>query len=128
MDEIKRVEGEIEESTVKKELEKIKQTIPEEWWEKMNGEKGGGEEEGTKVMMKDTGIPFNVCILKQFYTFFRDKAFIKPRANSYWKNIFTGLEEEKIWRNVRATLKCPLLENFDYLLAHNCIFNEMRLF
>src|SRR4029434_5253096 len=115
MDEIERVEGEIEESTVKKELEKIKQTIPEEWWEKMNGEKGGGEEEGTKVMMKDTGIPFNVCALKQLYNIFRDKAFIKPRANAYWGKMFMNIKEEEIWGNIRSALKCPLLENLDYL-------------
>ena len=128
MDEIERVEGEIDEGTVKKELEKIKQTIPEEWWEKMKGGKGGGEGEGAKVMMKDTGIPFNVCALKQLYNIFRDKAFIKPRANAYWGKMFMNIKEEEIWGNIRSALKCPLLENFDYLLAHNCIFNEMRLF
>ncbi len=37
------------------------------------------------------------------------------------------METIKIWQNLRVWWKSQILENFDYILRHNCLLSEMRL-
>ncbi len=41
--------------------------------------------------------------------------------------IIPNMETIKIWQNLRVWWKSPILENFDYILRHNCLLSEMRL-
>lgn len=63
----------------------------------------------------------------EFYLFFRDRVFIKPVANKYWKERYEMIDEKIIWKNRRMKYVDPTLENFNFLQRHNSILTEMRL-
>lgn len=128
VDEITREQEDYAVSNIKKELEQILQAIPEEWKKTIQSNNGEEWEEGVQVLGKDGEGAFQELVLKNFYAYFKKKAFIAPTSNKYWLGMIANLKTEEIWKNIRQTLKCPLLENFDFLLGHNCISNEMRLF
>ncbi len=70
---------------------------------------------------------FNDLKLKCFYYCLCKDVFTKPKAENYWQRIYPNMETKKIWQNLRSWWKSPILENFDYLLRHNCLLTEMRL-
>lgn len=115
--------------TIKNKYEKLKESIPKEWFEKLDDTRNINEEEVWNVFVKVNGenVPFTSLVLRNFYDLFCKEAFLKPKAEEYWKRIYPNIEIEKIWKNVRMSWKSPELENFDYLLRHNCMYTEMRL-
>lgn len=86
-------------------------TCPEVHWETETGEK----------------VDFITLNIRRIYKWFRDRVFVQPAANKYWKERFGELTHADIWGNIRWKYMDPLLEDFTFLQRHNCLLSEMRL-
>lgn len=93
--------------------------IPKDWIKRINEqEQIDGKIEYSKVFLKkEKGemVCFNEGNLIEIYGYFREIAFVKPIANSYWTQRYQALNEKNIWRNVRLKYMEPVLENFNYM-------------
>lgn len=115
---------------IKINYEKLKTAIPVEWIEKIERNVSENKSDKFEVFLKikEDNVNFDAGVLKTFYLLFCKDVFVEPRANEYWGKMFDILDVREIWKNVRMNFRSPVLENFDFLLRHNCILNEMRLF
>lgn len=115
---------------IKINYEKIKTAIPVELIDKIerNESENKNDKIGFFLRIQEENVNFDECVLKTFYLLFCNDVFVEPRANEYWGKLFNILDVREIWKNVRMNFRSPVLENFDFLLRHNCILNEMRLF
>lgn len=127
VDDLKEVKNDYGVDKIKKDLDIVMCAIPMQWKAEIQ-KKNEIKKESFEISFKDGDSVFELCVLKQFYLFFRKLAFIQPVSNIYWSRVFENVCKEEIWGNIRQSLKCPLLENFDFMLCHNCVSNEMRLF
>ncbi len=109
--------------------EKVKEIIPKEWINILEGDTENMENDRMVVSVKinNKQHAFNDLKLKCFYYCLCKDVFTKPKAENYWQRIYPNMETKKIWQNLRSWWKSPILENFDYLLRHNCLLTEMRL-
>lgn len=113
-----------------RQYEDLKKAIPKDWIERIENYESGEEDELPEVFFKRSNgekVNFNLCKVRNFYSVFRSMAFTKPVALSYWKERYDELNENEFWGNVRLKYMEPILENFNYLLRHNCMLTEMRL-
>ncbi len=113
-----------------RQYEDLKKAIPKDWIERIENYESGEEDELPEVFFKRSNgekVNFNLCKVRNFYSVFRSMAFTKPVALSYWKERYYELNENEFWGNVRLKYMEPILENFNYLLRHNCMLTEMRL-
>lgn len=115
--------------TIENLYKNLKEAIPVNWIKDINIYENGNESDKPEVfcIKGDTNVPLNSCVLRTFYSFFQNDVFEEPKANAYWKRLYPHLDVKDIWATVRMTFKSPMLENFDFLLRHNCILSEMRL-
>ncbi|MGL4357079.1 MAG: hypothetical protein ACRCSY_00005, partial [Cetobacterium sp.] len=112
---------------IKEQYCKIKEAVPVEWIKSIDEKVKANEKPEVFLKRKDETISFNACILKMFYGCLCNAAFERPKSIEYWEKLFKNFDASNIWRNVRMNLKSPMLENFDYLLRHNCIKTDMVL-
>lgn len=80
--------------------------------------------------MDEDKISINDCPIKMFYTCLCNTEknlyfFKKPKSREFWEKLFKNFDTSNIWKNVRSILKSPALENFDFMLRHNCIMTEI---
>lgn len=70
---------------------------------------------------------FNHLKLRLFYACLCKDVFKKPKAEEYWHRLYPNIVTKVLWQTLRSWWKSPILENFDYMLRHNCLWSEMRL-
>ena len=110
-------------------MEKIKNGMPREWKSMIENESGpsvGGEvemyvKEGEK----------RVCVLsmktKTIYECLRGKEGKRPAGEKVWEKVMgeSDMDVRKIWMNLRVKWNNVECENFDFLLRHNRVFNNL---
>lgn len=129
MDAIFEIERNVTKGTLTKQFDELKKAIPKGWVERIEkNEKDENEGMPELYFKKKNGENkcFFECKVKDFYLVFRETAFVKPVANSYWKERY-DVDEIDIWKNVGMKYMDPILEDFNFLLRHNGILTEMRL-
>lgn len=116
-------------TVLENQFKKLKEVIPKEWINILEDKTQTNCKDGMVVAYKinDKQYDFKDGILKMFYSCLCKDVFITPKAGEYWQRIFPSVEKNNIWQNLRAWWKSPILENFDYILRHNCLLSEMRL-
>lgn len=114
---------------IEEQYTKLKLALPEHWIKNIEDNEKETKNEKPKVFLKagDDKIVFNDCVIKMFYTCLSKTVFVKPKAIEYWEKLFDNFDASNIWKNVRLNFKSPVLENFDFLLRHNCVMTEMIL-
>lgn len=127
VDDLTGIRADYRSDTIQQDLDTLLSALPAEWREAIDGADGPGGDT-VDIVFKDGRGVFGLSTLKHFYIIFRDLVFVEPVANSYWSRVFQDVSKTDVWGTLRPSLKCPLLDNFDFLLRHNCISNEMRLF
>lgn len=112
-------------STLKAQFGMVKRALPVDWVHKINNlDDSIVEYVELGVYMereKDRMVEFLKVKTEVIYGFFKNKAFQEPVANRY-------ITEEDIWRNGGGKYIEPTLKNFTYIMRHNCLLTEMRLF
>lgn len=130
VDTVSEIEGNVGKGTLVKQFDELKKAIPKEWVEMIDKNEETEKRDMPELYFKKKNgenVPFMVCKVKDFYFVFREMAFKKPVANNYWKERYDDLNENEIWRKVGMKYMEPIVENFNFLLRHNCILTEMRL-
>jgi len=103
-------------TVLEKQYKQIKEVIPKEWINVLEGTEGTVCNDGRMIDFKsnDKQHAFKDGILKMFYSCLCKDVFITPRAEGYWQRLYPSMEIKKTWQNIRAWWKSPILENFDF--------------
>jgi len=129
VDEVKGREMVMGAGTAERVMESIKEGMPSEWRRLIEGEiEGGGRSECEVTMhMGEGGKMCEVGKLKAnaIYRSLAKGKVRRPAAEKVWVRVINGLEVEGIWGNLRVKGNSVECEDFDYLLRHNRIFNNL---
>lgn len=110
-------------------MEKIKNGMPREWKSMIENESGSSE--GGEVEMYVEEGEKRVCVLsmktKTIYECLRGKEGKRPAGEKVWEKVMreSDMDMRKIWMNLRVKWNNVECENFDFLLRHNRVFNNL---
>jgi len=127
VDEVRGNGGEMWMGTAEGLMERIKNGMPEEW-RRMIATEVMGNDEGD-VEMK-VGVGGGIANLKDIttrivYQCLRAKVPRRPAGEEVWGRVLPDMDGKRIWLNLRVKWNSIECENFDFLLRHNRVFNNL---
>lgn len=108
-------------------MDKIKGGMPKEWMEMIGRENGVDEEGEIELHIEDSEKMVNLMNAKTrvLYKCLRGRDVRRPAAEKVWSRVMKDMEVKRIWTNLRVKWNSSECENFDFLLRHNRVFNNL---
>lgn len=127
IDTLEEIEDVDDKEKIEDQYKKLRLALPDHWIKTIEENEKETENRKIKVFLKmdEDKISINDCPIKMFYTCLCNTVFKKPKSREFWEKLFENFDTSNIWKNVRSILKSPALENFDFMLRHNCIMTEI---
>lgn len=108
-------------------LSKIKSGVPKGWMEIIECEiveKGMNEIE-MYVGVEGKGISIVNMKTSLLYKVLKGKKVRRPASERVWEEVVGRVDVGRIWKSLRVKWNCIECENFDFMLRHNRIFNNL---
>ncbi|XP_034534665.1 uncharacterized protein LOC117809082 [Notolabrus celidotus] len=108
-------------------MEKIKEGMPNEWVRLVESEAGVTERGEVEMYVGEGERRVSLTSVKTrvVYKCLRVKEVRRPAAEKVWERVVNDVRVEQIWKNLRVKWNCHECENFDFLLRHNRVFNNL---
>lgn len=108
-------------------MEKIKEGMPKEWMAMIERENEADEERDIEVYVGEGERSMKLTSVKTrvLYKCLGKKDVRRPAAEKVWERVMNEMDVRGIWKNLRVKWNSSECENFDFLLRHNRIFNNL---
>ncbi|CAK6968746.1 uncharacterized protein LOC117809082 [Scomber scombrus] len=108
-------------------MDKIKGGMPKEWMEMIERENVVGEEGEIELYVGESEKRMNLMSVKTrvLYKCLRGRDVRRPAAEKVWMRVMNDMDVKRIWMNLRVKWNSSECENFDFLLRHNRVFNNL---
>ncbi|KAL7375280.1 hypothetical protein ABVT39_014699 [Epinephelus coioides] len=108
-------------------MEKIKEGMPKEWMGMIESEKVVDEEGDIEMYVGDGERRVNLMSVKTrvLYKCLGGTDVRRPAAEKVWQRVINEMDVRGIWKNLRVKWNSSECENFDFLLRHHRIFNNL---
>lgn len=127
IDEVNKNGGEMTTDNAEKIMIKVKEGMPKLWKELIEKDVRRGRNNKVELYVGENERSMNITNLKtkSVYAYLSNKTIRRPAAEKVWEKLRPNLNIVKIWRNLRVKYNSIECENFDFLLRHNRIFNNL---
>uniref|UniRef100_A0A671TR16 Reverse transcriptase domain-containing protein n=1 Tax=Sparus aurata TaxID=8175 RepID=A0A671TR16_SPAAU len=127
VDEVRDKGDEIWLGTAEGVMEKIKEGMPKEWMGMIERENEADEEGDIEMYVGEGERSMKLTSVKTrvLYKCLGKKDVRRPAAEKVWERVMNEMDVRGIWKNLRVKWNSSECENFDFLLRHNRIFNNL---
>ena len=105
-------------------LEDIKEGMPGEWKRMIESENVGSVESDVELYVGE-GVKLGDLSAKGIYKMFGGGSVRRPASEKVWEKVMGGMDVRKIWWNLSVKGNSIECEQFDFLLRHNRVFNNL---
>ncbi len=108
---------------------KIKEGMPREWIGMIEREAEVNEQGEIEMYVGEEEKKVNLMSVKTrvLYRCLGEKEVRRPAGEKAWERVMNGMDVRKIWMNLRVKWNSSECENFDFLLRHNRVFNNLLI-
>lgn len=108
----------------------IMHSIPIEWYNTIRNNVYYRSQDNTPtfvLLYRNIHYQFISCRTSNFYCVLRDDKYQPPTSHSFWTEIFTSIDMNKVSGLICMNSKCPDMIDIDFRIYHNIIYSMEKL-